>query len=92
MKDYRKGDIAKKLLNHFVKIVKEVKLQLRLGHVSQRSLFVKINFMKDKGFLRIGSIYIEDKWVHFAQINQWFCQTHQRSFKARRFRNGSSAA
>ena len=30
MKDYRKSDIAKKLLNHFVKIVKEVKLQLRL--------------------------------------------------------------
>ena len=49
MKDYRKSDIAKKLLNHFVKIVKEVKLQLRLGHVFlQEMLFVKINFMKDK--------------------------------------------
>ena len=59
MKDYRKSDIAKKLLNHFVKIVKEVKLQLRLGHVFSGDVIRKDKFYERQGFLRIGSIYIE---------------------------------
>ena len=60
MKDYRKSDIAKKLLNHFVKIVKEVKLQLRLGHVFSGDVIRKDKFYERQGFLRIGSIYIEE--------------------------------
>ena len=50
---------AKKLLNHFVKIVKEVKLQLRLGHVFSGDVVRKDKFYERQGFLRIGSIYIE---------------------------------
>ena len=58
-KDYRKSDIAKKLLNHFVKIVKEVKLQLRLDMFFSGDVVRKDKFYERKGFLRIGSIYIE---------------------------------
>ena len=59
MKDYRKSDVAKKLLNHFVKIVKEVKLQLRLGHVFSGDVVRKDKFYERQGFSRVGSIYIE---------------------------------
>ena len=57
--DARKSTIAKKLLINFIKIVKEAKMKLRLGHVCSGDVGRKDKFYERHGFQRAGTVYVE---------------------------------
>ena len=58
-KDYRKSLIAKKLLQDFIKIAKEAKLKLRVGHIFSGDIKRKDKFYERMGFVKAGSVYME---------------------------------
>ena len=58
-KNHRKSTIAKNLLQNFIKVIKEAKMKLRLGHVFSGDIDRKDNFYKRLGFVNAGSIYVE---------------------------------
>ena len=58
--DARKSTIAKKLLINFIKIVKEAKMKLRLGHVFSGDVGRKDKFYERHGFQRAGTVYVEE--------------------------------
>jgi len=55
----RKSDIAKKLITSFIKIAKEVKIKIRLGHVFSGDVSRKDLFYEKLGFVKAGSVYME---------------------------------
>ena len=58
-KNNRKSTIAKKLLQHFINVIKEAKMNLRLGHVFSGDIDRKDKFYERMGFVKAGSIYVE---------------------------------
>ena len=58
-KDYRKSIIGKKLLQDFIKIGKEAKVKLRLGHIFSGDIKRKDKFYERMGFVKAGSVYME---------------------------------
>lgn len=56
----RKSDVAKKLLINFIKIVKETKMKLRLGHVFSGDVDRKDKFYERHGFQKAGIVYVEE--------------------------------
>ena len=58
-KDQRKSDVAKKLIQTYIKTAKDAKMKLRLGHVFSADIDRKDNFYKRLGFAKAGSIYVE---------------------------------
>ncbi len=58
-KDQRKTDVAKKLLQDYIKISKDAKLKIRLGHIFSGDLERKDNLFKRLGFVKAGSIFVE---------------------------------
>ncbi len=55
----RKSKIAKNLCIDFIKIAKEAKLKVRLGHVFSGDLERKDNFYSKLGLVKVGSTYME---------------------------------
>jgi len=55
----RKSTIAKNLCIDFIKITKEAKLKVRLGHVFSGDLERKDNFYSKLGLVKVGSTYME---------------------------------
>ena len=58
-KDQRKSDVAKNLLQSYIKSAKDAKLKIRLGHIFSGDLDRKDNFFKRLGFVKAGSIFVE---------------------------------
>jgi len=58
-KNHRKSTIAKNLLQNFIKVIKEAKMKLRLGHVFSGDIDRKDKFYERMGFVKAGSIYVE---------------------------------
>ena len=58
-KNHRKSTIAKKLLQYFINVIKEAKMNLRLGHVFSGDIDRKDKFYERMGFVKAGSIYVE---------------------------------
>ena len=55
----RKSTIAKNLCIDFIKIAKEAKLKVRLGHVFSGDLERKDKFYERLGLVKVGSTYME---------------------------------
>ncbi len=55
----RKSNFAKNLCIDFIKIAKEAKLKVRLGHIFSGDLERKDNFYSKLGLVKIGSTYME---------------------------------
>jgi len=55
----RKSNFAKNLCIDFIKIAKEAKLKVRLGHVFSGDLERKDKFYSKLGLVKIGSTYME---------------------------------
>jgi L-amino acid N-acyltransferase YncA len=58
-KDQRKSNVAKNLLDNYIKTSKDAKLKIRLGHIFSGDLDRKDNFYKRLGFVKAGSIFVE---------------------------------
>ena len=58
--DSRKSNIAKNLIIDFMKIAKEAKLKIRLGHVFSGDIDRKDKFYEKLGLVKAGSIYMEN--------------------------------
>ena len=58
-KDQRKSDVAKNLLQDYIKMSKDAKLKIRLGHIFSGDLERKDNLFKRLGFIKAGSIFVE---------------------------------
>ena len=58
-KDQRKSDVAKKLIQTYIKTAKDVKLKIRLGHIFSGDLNRKDKFFERLGFVKAGSIFVE---------------------------------
>jgi len=58
-KDQRKSDVAKNLLQDYIKMSKDAKLKIRLGHIFSGDLERKDNLFKRLGFVKAGSIFVE---------------------------------
>ena len=58
-KEQRKSDVAKKLLQTYVKTAKDVKLKIRLGHIFSGDIDRKDKFFERLGFVKAGSIFVE---------------------------------
>jgi L-amino acid N-acyltransferase YncA len=58
-KDQRNSDVAKNLLQSYIKSAKDAKLKIRLGHIFSGDLDRKDNFFKRLGFVKAGSIFVE---------------------------------
>ena len=58
-KDARKSDIAKNLITDFIKIGKEAKLKIRLGHIFSGDVDRKDKFYERLGLVKAGSTYVE---------------------------------
>tara|TARA_Y100000114_G_C11687458_1_gene291805 strand:+ start:356 stop:790 length:435 start_codon:yes stop_codon:yes gene_type:complete len=58
-KEQRKSDVAKKLLQTYIKTAKDVKLKIRLGHIFSGDLNRKDKFFERLGFVKAGSIFVE---------------------------------
>lgn len=58
-KDQRKSDVAKKLIQAYIKTAKDAKMKIRLGHVFSGDIGRKDNFYKRLGFVNAGSIFVE---------------------------------
>ena len=57
--EYRKSPYAKNLCIDFIKIAKEAKLKVRLGHVFSGDLERKDKFYERLGLVKVGSTYME---------------------------------
>ena len=58
-KDQRKSDVAKNLLQDYIKMSKDAKVKIRLGHIFSGDLERKDNLFKRLGFVKAGSIFVE---------------------------------
>mgnify|MGYP003656359700 CR=1 FL=1 len=58
-KDARKSEIAKNLITDFIKIGKEAKLKIRLGHIFSGDVDRKDKFYERLGLVKAGSTYVE---------------------------------
>ena len=58
-KNERKTDVAKKLIQAYIKTAKDAKIKIRLGHIFSGDLERKDNFFKRLGFVKAGSIFVE---------------------------------
>ena len=58
-KDARKSDIAKKLIVDFIKIGKQAKMKIRLGHIFSGDVDRKDKFYERLGLVKAGSTYVE---------------------------------
>jgi len=58
-KEQRKSDVAKNLLQDYIKMSKDAKLKIRLGHIFSGDLERKDNLFKRLGFVKAGSIFVE---------------------------------
>lgn len=58
-KENRKSNIAKKLMQNFIKVAKEAKLKLRVGHIFSGDIERKDKFFERLGFVKAGSVYME---------------------------------
>ena len=58
-KDQRKSNVAKKLIQTYIKTAKDAKMNIRLGHIFSGDIDRKDNFFKRLGFVKAGSIYVE---------------------------------
>ena len=58
-KEQRNSDVAKKLLQTYIKTAKDVKLKIRLGHIFSGDLQRKDKFFERLGFVKAGSIFVE---------------------------------
>tara|TARA_R100001224_G_C4007617_1_gene145021 strand:+ start:649 stop:1083 length:435 start_codon:yes stop_codon:yes gene_type:complete len=58
-KEQRKSDVAKKLLQTYIKTAKDAKLKIRLGHIFSGDLNRKDKFFERLGFVKAGSIFVE---------------------------------
>ena len=57
--DARKSNVAKNLITDFIKIGKEAKLKIRLGHIFSGDLEIKDKFYERLGLVKAGSTYVE---------------------------------
>ncbi len=57
--DQRKSDVAKNLITDFIKIGKEAKMKIRLGHIFSGDLERKDKFYERLGLVKAGSTYVE---------------------------------
>ena len=57
--EHRKSPYAKNLCIDFIKIAKEAKLKVRLGHVFSGDLERKDKFYERLGLVKVGSTYME---------------------------------
>ena len=55
----KKVDVAKNLLQDYIKMSKDAKLKIRLGHIFSGDLERKDNLFKRLGFVKAGSIFVE---------------------------------
>jgi len=58
-KDERKSGVAKNLLQDYIKMSKDAKVKIRLGHIFSGDLERKDNLFKRLGFVKAGSIFVE---------------------------------
>ena len=58
-KDQRKSDVAKKLLQTYIKTSKDAKMKIRLGHLFSGDMDRKDKFFKRLGLAKAGSIFVE---------------------------------
>ena len=58
-KNARKSNIAKNLIVDFIKIGKEAKLKIRLGHIFSGDVDRKDKFYERLGLVKAGSTYVE---------------------------------
>ena len=58
-KENRKSLIAKKLMQDFIKVAKEAKMKLRVGHIFSGDIQRKDKFFERLGFVKAGSVYME---------------------------------
>ena len=58
-KDHRKSNIAKNLITDFIKVGKEAKMKIRLGHIFSGDLDRKDKFYERLGLVKAGSTYVE---------------------------------
>jgi GNAT superfamily N-acetyltransferase len=58
-KDARKSGIAKNLITDFIKIGKEAKVKIRLGHIFSGDVDRKDKFYERLGLVKAGSTYVE---------------------------------
>ena len=58
-KNQRKSNVAKKLLEAYIKTAKDVNMKIRLGHIFSGDIERKDKFFKRLGFVKAGSIFVE---------------------------------
>ena len=58
-KEQRKSNVAKNLLQAYIKTAKDAKMKIRLGHLFSGDIDRKDNFFKRLGFVKAGSIFVE---------------------------------
>ena len=58
-KEARKSNIAKNLIVDFIKIGKEAKMKIRLGHIFSGDVDRKDKFYERLGLVKAGSTYVE---------------------------------
>ena len=58
-KDARKSEIAKNLITDFIKIGKQAKMKIRLGHIFSGDVDRKDKFYERLGLVKAGSTYVE---------------------------------
>ena len=58
-KEQRKSDVAKKLLQTYIKTSKDAKMKIRLGHLFSGDMDRKDKFFKRLGLAKAGSIFVE---------------------------------
>ena len=58
-KEQRKSDVAKKLLQTYIKTAKDAKMKIRLGHLFSGDMDRKDKFFKRLGLAKAGSIFVE---------------------------------
>jgi|TARA_R100001163_G_scaffold15097_1_gene13709 N-acetylglutamate synthase-like GNAT family acetyltransferase len=57
--DYRKSNAASELVKNFMKVAKDSKIPVRLGHVFSGDIDRKDNFFSKLGLVKAGSIFVE---------------------------------
>ena len=57
--DFRKSTFAKNLCMDFIKVAKDAKMKVRLGHVFSGDLDRKDKFYERLGLVKVGSTYME---------------------------------
>lgn len=58
-KEQRKTDVAKNLIQTYIKTAKDAKIKIRLGHIFSGDIERKDKFFKRLGFVKAGSTFVE---------------------------------